>query len=155
RDGTTFTTVATLDQGKAKALLKDNRVRAVRLRAVPDQSEPLVVRAIHPRLLVEVSGVIRNPSAAIGEGNVALTRGNTEFAFPIGTCASPVINQGFTLKFNNGGISCNYSGSISGSGQVEIYAGGQQAPLVLDGKTSNTIKGTWAIKAGCVILAKE
>ena len=35
-----------LDKGVAKAVLKNNRVQSVRLRAAADQSEPLVVRAI-------------------------------------------------------------------------------------------------------------
>jgi hexosaminidase len=154
-DGTQFTTVATLDKGTARAVLKDRRVQAVRLRAVADQREPLVVRDVKLRLLVEVSGVVRNPSAAIGEGNVAATSGDTEFAYPIGTCAAPVINQGHTLKLNNGGNPFGYSGPITGSGKVEIVAGGDNAPLVLDGKAANTMQGTWSIKAGRVVLAKE
>ena len=55
------------------------------MRATSDQTEPLVVRAINLRLVVEVSGVVRNPAAVIGEGNVAVTKGDTEFAYPIGT----------------------------------------------------------------------
>ena len=154
-DGTKFTTVATLDKGQARAVLKDNRIRAVRLRASADQNEPLVVRAINLRLMVEVSGVVRDPGAVIGEGNVAVTKGDTEFAYPIGTFSAPVINRDFTLKLNNGGNPFSFSGPISGSGKVEIHAGGQNAPLVLDGKAANTMLGTWSIEAGHVVLAKE
>lgn len=155
RDGTRFDTVATLDKGAAKVILKDHRLQAVRLLAVGAQSEPLVVRAINLRLMVEVSGLVHNPSATIGEGNVAATKGDTEFAYPIGACAAPVINQGFKLRLNNGGNAFSYSGPISGSGKVEIYAGGQNAPLVLDGNAANTMQGSWSIKAGTVVLAKS
>jgi hypothetical protein len=139
----------------AKIVLKDNRVQSVRIKAVTDQDSPLVVREINLRLLVEVSGVVRNPGAAIGEGNLALTTGDTEFAYPIGTCASPVINRDFTLKLNNGGNPCSFSGPFTGSGKVEIHAGGRNASLVLDGKAANTMQGTWSVKAGQVVLAKE
>jgi hypothetical protein len=105
-------------------------------------------------MLVEVSGVVRNPSTVIGDGNVAVTKGDAEFAYPIGTCTSPVINRNFTLKLNNGGNPYNYSGPISGSGKVEIHAT-KNAPLVIDGKTANTMSGTWTIEAGHVVLAKE
>jgi Glycosyl hydrolase family 20, catalytic domain/Glycosyl hydrolase family 20, domain 2 len=154
-DGKTFATVATLNDGVAKMNLKDNRVQAVRIRAASDQSEQIVVRAINLRLLVEVSGVVRNPGKVIGEGNVAVTKGDTEFAYPIGTCSSPIINRDHTLKLNNGGNAFNYSGPITGSGTVEIHAGGGNAPMVFDGKAANTMSGTWKIAAGHVVLAKE
>jgi hexosaminidase len=153
--GNKFTTIATLDRGVARAVLKDNRVQSLRLRAAAGQAEPMVVRAINLRLLVEVSGIVRNPDAIIGAGNVAVTKGDTEFAYPIGICTSPVINRDFTLKLQSGGKPCRFSGPISGSGKVEICAGGQNAELVLDGKVDNTMKGTWSIKAGRVVLAKE
>jgi hexosaminidase len=154
-DGATFTTVATLDKGIATVVLKDNNVQSVRLRAVTDQGEPLVVRSINLRLLVEVAGVVKNPSAFIGEGNVAVTKGDAEFAYPVGTCTFPVINRDFTLKLNNCGNAFNFSGPISGTGKVEVYSGGPAAAMTLGGKTANTMKGTWSIKAGCVVLAKE
>ena len=154
-DGTQFTTVGKLDQGAAKVVLKENRIRSVRLLAGSRQSEPLVVRAINLQLMVEVSGAVRNPNAAIGAGNVAVTKGDTEFAYPIGACTVPVINRDFTLKLNNGGNPCSYSGPISGSGKVEIYAGGPNAPLTLDGKAPNTMQGTWLVKAGRLVLAKQ
>jgi hexosaminidase len=154
-DGTQFTTVGKLDRGAAKVVLKDDRVRAVRLLARSPQSDPLVVRAIDVRLMVEVSGTVRNPGAAVGAGNVAVTGGDTEFAYPIGACTVPVINRNFTLKLDNGGNPYGYSGPISGTGKVEIFAGGQHAPLTLDGDAPNTMKGTWAVKAGRLVLAKQ
>ncbi len=154
-DGTHFTTLGKLDRGTAKVALKENRVRAVRLLAGSQQSEPLVVRAINLRLMVEVSGAVRNPNAAIGMGNVAVTRGDTEFAYPIGACTVPVINRDFTIKFNNGGNPCRCSGPITGSGKVEIYAGGPNAPLTLDGTAPNTMQGTWFVKTGRLVLAKQ
>ena len=136
-------------------MLKDNRVRAVRLLAAADQSEPLVVRAINLRLMVEVSGVVRNPAAAIGDGNVAVTKGDTEFAYPIGACTSPSSTGASRSSSTTAATPCTYSGPISGSGKVEIYAGGPNAPLTLDGKAPNTMQGTWAVKAGRVVLAKQ
>ena len=88
-DGADFTTVGKLDQGAAKIALKDNRVRAVRLLAASDQSEPLVVRSINLQMMVEVSGAVHNPNAAVGAGNVAVTRGDTEFAYPMARARSP------------------------------------------------------------------
>jgi hypothetical protein len=84
-----------------------------------------------------------------------VTRGDTEFAYPIGVCSVPVINRDFTLKLNNGGNPCSYSGPFSGSGTVEIYAGGKNAPLTFDGTDPNTMQGTWLVKAGRVVLAKQ
>jgi hypothetical protein len=153
-DGTTFTTLSTLDKGMARAILKDPRIRTVRIRAAADQRDPLVVRAINLRQLVELSGVVKNPNAVVGDGNLAAMTGDTEFAYPIGTVAVPVINRGYKLKLNNGGNAFNVSGPISGTGRVEISAGGLNASLVLDGKDANTLQGTWAVKSGRVVLAK-
>ena len=143
-DGTQFTTIGKLDSGRALGVLKDNRIRAVRLLAASQQSEPLVVRALNLRLMIELAGTVRNPSAAIGAGNIAVTRADTELAHPIGACTAPIINRDFTLKLNSGGNPCNLSGPISGSGQVEIYAGGPHAPVTLDGQAPNTMQGTLA-----------
>ncbi len=153
-DGTQFTTIGKLDRGRALGVLKDNRIRAVRLLAASQQREPLVVRALNLRLMIELAGTVRNPSAAIGAGNVAVTRADTELAHPIGACTAPIINRDFTIKLNTGGNPCNLSGPISGSGQVEIYAGGPHAPVTLDGPAPNTMQGTWHVKAGRVVLAK-
>jgi hypothetical protein len=38
---------------------------------------------------------------------------------------------------------------------VEIYAGGQNAPLTLDGEAANTLQGTWTVQAGRLVLAKQ
>lgn len=154
-DGTKYTTVASLEKGMAKVVLKDNHVQSVRIKAATDQTESLVVRAINLQLLVEVSGVVRSPGTFIGEGNLGLITGNTEFAYSIGNCSSPIINRDFTLKLNNGGNPCTFSGPFTGSGTVEIFSSGPNASLVLDGKAANTMSGTWSIKTGQVVLAKE
>jgi hexosaminidase len=154
-DGDRYTTIATLDSGMARAVLKDNRVESIRLRMPTAQSESLVLRAINLQLMVEVAGKVTNPGAAVGSGNLAVLKGDTEFAYPIGTCDTPVINRDFTLKINNGGNPCSYRGPISGSGRIEIYAGGENAPLLLEGKESNSFRGIWSINSGKVVLAKE
>jgi hexosaminidase len=153
-DGTQFTTIGRIDGGAAKVVLKENRVWSVRLLASAQQTEPVVVRAINLRLMIEVSGLVRKPSSAIGTGNVAVTKGDTEFSYPIGACTVPVINRGFTLKLNNGGNPYSLSGPISGSGRVEVCAAGPNAPLTLDGTAPNTMQGTWLVKAGRLVLAK-
>jgi hypothetical protein len=154
-DGKEFTTVGRINQGAVSVILKDNRVRLVRLLANSQQSEPLVVRAINLRMLVEVSGVVRGPNAVIGEGNVAAIQGDAEFTGLIGVCPVAVMNRDCTLKLNAGGKACTFRGPISGSGKVEIYAGGPAAPLTLDGPAANTMRGTWLVKAGRVVLAKQ
>jgi hexosaminidase len=154
-DGAHFTKVGKLNRGSANIMLKDNRVRAVRLLASSRQREPLVLRAMNLRFLVEVSGTVRNPAAFVGPGNVALIRGDTEFASLVGACTVPVINRGFTLKLDNGSHACSYSGAISGAGTVEVYAGGPDGALVFDGHTPNTLQGTWVVQAGRLVLAKE
>jgi hypothetical protein len=153
-DGREFTTVARLERGGAAAVLQGRRVRAVRLLAKSRQREPLVVRAINLRLLVEVSGAVRDPGAAVGAGNVAAIRGDTEFRDLKGSCAVPVLDRGFTLKLQTAGRPCAYGGPISGSGAVEIEAGGPAAPLTFDGPAPNTLQGTWHVKRGRVVLAK-
>jgi hexosaminidase len=154
-DGKMFTTVGRLDGGAARIVLKDNRVRSVRLLASSREREPLVVRAINLRLLVEVSGKVPNPNTAAGTGNVAVTRGDTAFTCPPGACAVPVINRGFTLTLDNGGRPAHYSGPISGTGKVEIHARGPNASLTLGGKVPNTLRGTWLVKTGRLVLAKR
>jgi hypothetical protein len=152
-DGKNFETVNRLVAGAAKGVLKENRVLAVRLLATTPEKHPLVVRSINLQSLVELAGVVSNPNKTIGEGNVAQLRGDTEFAYPIGECAIPVINKGFTLKLNNGGNPCSYSGPISGKGHVELHAGGPQSPLVLSGPMPNSLDGEWQI-FGHVTLSK-
>ncbi len=154
-DGTSFSTVATLKNGSAWAILNGQSVRSVRVRVAADQIEPLVLREITPSFLVEVSGAVKDPAKAIGERNVAAIKGKTEFMPPIGTVASPIINDGFTLKLNSGGSAAHFSGPILGKGSVEIYAGGLGAPIVLDGTGENAMRGTWAVKRGQVELSKR
>jgi hexosaminidase len=159
-DGVNFKTVATLKKGFAQVVLTENQVRAIRLLATSAQNDQLVVREIKLRLMVEVSGKVKGPAAAVGEGNVAVLKGDAAFTPPMNNCDVPVINKGFTLALHAGAGPSSYSGPISGTGTVEIHAQGQgatngTAALVLSGKAPNTIKGTWRVKAGRLVLAKE
>jgi hexosaminidase len=153
-DGKAFQTVSKLDKGAARIVLQENRVRAVRLLATARQAEPLVLRAINLRLLVEVAGEVRDPGRAVGPGNVATTKGDTRFSRLTGTCAVPVINRGFTLQINTGNSPCTYGGAITGSGKVEICAGGPNAALTLGGTSPNSMQGAWTVQSGQVVLAK-
>jgi hypothetical protein len=111
--------------------------------------------------MVEVAGVVKDPTAVIGRDNVAALKADTTFAYPITNCAIPVMNKGFTLSLNSGGGNpCSYSGPITGTGNVEIHMGARDgrfrdSAMVLNGKAANTIKGTWHVKAGRLVLAKE
>jgi hexosaminidase len=160
-DGVQFRTVAALKKGSARVALSEHRLRAVRLLVRSRQTDPLVVREIKLRLMVEVAGMVKDPGAAIGEGNVAVLMGDATFAHPLNNCAIPVINKGFTLTLSSGGGNpSSYSGPITGTGQVEIHVGARDgrfrdAAMVLKGKAPNTIKGTWLVKAGHLVLAKE
>jgi hexosaminidase len=157
-DGVKFETVATLAKGSALAVLSEDRVRSIRLLAKSKQPDELVVREIKLRLLVKSSGVVKDPAAAIGEGNVAVLGGDATFAPPMSDCRIPVINKGFTLTLEGaGGNPCNYGGPITGTGKVEVRMGGRSgdAAMVLSGKAPNTIEGTWSVKAGKLVLAKE
>lgn len=153
--GPEFTTVATLDQGAAHVVLKDNRVKAIRLSASSPQGEPLVVREIKLQLMVEVAGEISNPSAVIGEGNVAVTKGDTSFTYPLGVCSFPIINRDHTLTLKSGGNAARCLGPFSGTGTVEIHSGVQDASFTLGGNAANTMQGTWHVAAGNVVLAKK
>ncbi len=121
-DGMVFSTIGKLEHGSARVTLTENKVRSVRLLAASQQKDPLIVRAINLRLRVDVSGTVRNPTTAIGAGNVAVLRGDTEFGAPIDSCPVPVINRDFTLTISNGKSPASYSGPISGSGTVKIRA---------------------------------
>src|SRR5262249_27148112 len=125
-DGVKFKTVATLKKGSARVVLSENRVSAIRLLAKSKQPDQLVVREIKLRLMVEVTGIVKDPTAVIGRDNVAALKADTTFAYPITNCAIPVINKGFTLSLNSGGGNpCSYSGPITGTGNVEIHMGGR------------------------------
>ncbi|HJT78906.1 MAG TPA: family 20 glycosylhydrolase [Gemmataceae bacterium] len=159
-DGVTFRTVATLAGGSASATLKGKRVRAVRLLVRSDQAEPLVVRELELRLMVEVSGSVKDPAAAVGEGHLAVLKADTSFTHPMDGCAVPVINRGFTLTLDGSGSPCTYSGPITGTGRVEVRGGArggtaEAAGVVLSGKAANTMQGTWLVRSGRLVLAKD
>jgi hexosaminidase len=159
RDGANFKTIATLKKGLAQAVLTENRVRAIRIVAKAKQADPLIIREIRLRLIVEVSGVVKDPARVIGEGNLAALKGDTTVAH-LNDCAIPIINKGFTLALHGGGSSGRYGGPITGTGTVEIDMGARDGKsrdgmLTLAGKEPNTLEGTWVVKAGRLALAKE
>jgi hexosaminidase len=159
-DGVNFETIATLRDGSAQVALSENKVRAIRLLATGKQTDPLVVREISLQVMVAVAGVVKNPAAVVGEGNVAVLTGDATFAPPMNDCAIPVINKGFTLSLSGGASPSHYRGPISGTGKVQIHPEGPpgtngDATLTLSGKAPNTMKGEWLVKGGRLVLAKE
>ena len=160
-DGTSFTTIAKLAKGTASATLTSNRVQAVRLRCPTAQADPMVVREIKLRLMVEVSGRIENAAKTFGQDNIAVLTGDTTLFWSNAACVTPVINKGHTLTFDSGGGNpCGYGGPITGTGTVCVYQGGSDGgfrdqPLTLTGKEPNTMTGSWFVKCGRLNLAKD
>lgn len=157
-DGVRFTPVGTLKGGSARAVLTENRVRAIRLLTRSKQTEPLVVREAMLYLMVEVAGMVKSPTTVIGTGNVAVLKGDAIFADLAENCDVPVVNKGFTLTLLGRGNLCNYDGPISGSGTVEIVAPRGKttdSSVILGGRTPNSLKGTWRVKEGRLVLAKQ
>ncbi|MCX6878315.1 MAG: family 20 glycosylhydrolase [Verrucomicrobia bacterium] len=160
-DGNRYVTVAKLAQGSARAVLRANEVKSVRLWCGVPQSDPMVVREIRIQLMVQLSGVVAEPGKVLGADNLGVLMGDTTFQWASAACLNPVINHGFTLKFDSGGGNASgYNGPISGTGTVQIHQGGadggfRDSPLVLAGKEPNPLTGTWQVKCGRLTLAKD
>ncbi len=109
---------------------------------------------------VDVQGVIGSPDVQIGPGNIANLTGPTIIAYPASGCDLDVITNGFTLTLDSGnGNAFAFTGSISGTGNVEFfmgpsYTGFKDAPLRLGGDRPNTTTGRFLVKKGRVQLEK-
>ncbi len=155
KDGNTFTTVATLAKGAARAILSSNTLKAVRLRCPSAQSEPMVVREIRLQRMVELSGVIADPAKTLGQGSVGRLSANTTFQRASGACINPLLTNGFQLTFES--TAGGYNGPISGAGTIEIGSESDKpgaALLVLGGTLPNTMNEFWRVKSGRLTLAK-
>ncbi len=113
---------------------------------------------VDPR--VDVRGVIGSPDAAIGPGNIGNLTGDTTIAYPSSGGDFDIATNGFTLKLDSGdGNAFAYSGSISGTGNVEFfmgpsYTGFRDAPMLLAGEKPNTTAGKFFVRKGRVQLEK-
>jgi hexosaminidase len=160
-DGAKYVAVAKLAKGTAQAVLSDNNVKAVRLWCGLPQAEPMVVREIKLRLMVELAGVVAEPAKTLGEDNIGVLKGDTAFQWAPPAGPNAVINKGFTLTFDSGGGNAmGYNGPISGTGKVQVFMGGadgnfRNSPMILGGKEPNTMQGTWLVKSGRLTLAKD
>jgi hypothetical protein len=109
---------------------------------------------------VDVRGVIGSPDSQIGQGSVANLVGDMKISYPASGCNLDVITNGFTLALDSGdGNAFSFTGSISGSGNVEFFMGPshtgfKDAPLVLGGERPNTTTGKFFVKKGRVQLEK-
>ncbi len=109
---------------------------------------------------VDVQGVIGSPEVAIGPGNIGNLTGDTKIAYPSSGGDFDIVTNGFTLTLDSGdGNAFAYSGSISGTGNVEFfmgpsYTGYKDAPLRLTGGKPNTTSGKFLVKKGRVQLEK-
>jgi hexosaminidase len=160
-DGKVYAAVAAFAQGSAQAMLKSNRVKAIRLTSGAAMTEPLVIREIKFQEMVEVGGAVRAPSPAYAKGNLVVLTNDTQLVMPPADCEVPVIGKGFKLSFDSGGGNpMSYAGPISGAGTVEFRMGGRDsgfrdAAFTLGGKQPNTLQGTWFANCGRVALAKD
>jgi hexosaminidase len=160
-DGSKFATLAKLANGTTRTVLSDHKIKAVRLWCASPQSEAMVVREIGIHLIVAVSGIVAEPGKVLGADNIGVLTGDTTFQWANAACLNPVINKGFTLTFDSGGGNASgYNGPISGTGTVRIFQGGadggfRDSPMVLGGKEPNPLTGTWQVKCGRLMLAKD
>ena len=106
------------------------------------------------------AGRHRLAEVAIGPGNIGNLTGDTKFAYPSSGGDFDIATNGHTLTLDSGdGNAFAYSGSISGTGNVEFfmgpsYTGFRDAPLRLAGKKPNTTSGKFLVKKGRVQLEK-
>jgi hypothetical protein len=97
---------------------------------------------------------------AIGAGNVGNLTGDTTIAYPSSGGDFDIATNGHTLTLDSGnGNAFGYSGSITGTGNVEFfmgptYTGFRDAPLRLSGTKPNTTSGKFLVKKGRVQLEK-
>jgi len=109
---------------------------------------------------VDVKGVIGSPESAIGDGNIGNLVGDTKIGYPSGGGDFDIATNGRTLTLDSGdGNAFAWSGSLSGSGNVEFfmgpsYTGFRDAPMLLTGKKPNTLAGKFLLKKGRVQLEK-
>ena len=159
-DGAEFETAANLSNGTARATLDGRTVKSIRLLAEQDAEGPVAIREIRLRSRVAVSGPVVDPTATVGSGNVARVVGDAVFSRLGDSCSTSVIHSGGRLRIELGGSSSSYLGAITGSGSVEIHAGGPDPArmdsfLNLAGDASNELSGSWNMVAGRVALAKS
>jgi hypothetical protein len=109
---------------------------------------------------VDVRGVIGSPETAIGQGNIGNLTGNTKIGYPSSGGDFDIVTNGYTLALDSGdGNAFVFSGTISGSGNVEFfmgpsYTGFRDAPMLLSGTKPNTTTGKFLVKKGRVQLEK-
>lgn len=157
-DGKTFKTVAQFDgAGLGKATLTDNTVKAVRLLASADGTEPLAIPDIRLRQMFNVSGKVGGLTGKLGATGIAVLTGDTVLGAENTNVL--VINKGFTLQFNSGGGNpFTFGGALEGTGKIEIamgaYNGFRDSAMVLAGGKPNTFNGTTYVKAGRLHLSK-
>jgi hypothetical protein len=109
---------------------------------------------------VDVQGTIGAPEQAIGAGNIANLTGDMTISYPSSGGDFDVVTNGHTLRFDSGnGNALAYTGSVSGTGNVEFlmgpsYTGFRDAPLRVAGPRPNTTSGKFFVKKGRVQLEK-
>jgi hypothetical protein len=106
----------------------------------------------------DIKGTIGSPETAIGAGNIGNLTGDTKIGYPSRGGDFDIVTNGYTLAMDSGnGNPFAYSGSLSGTGNIEFYMGPsytgfRDAPMLLSGAKPNTTTGKFLVKKGRVQL---
>ncbi len=107
----------------------------------------------------DITGEIVNPNSVVPAGYTARCVGSAFFGWQTGSCAIDVDLNGYQFGLDNGnGNPLDYSGSISGNGDVwfkgaQAWTGSTQ-PVTLSGSSPNTFVGPSSITYGILELNK-
>ena len=114
--------------------------------------------AIDPR--IDVKGEYVVPNKEIGAGNTANMTGDTQFGWQTGACDIDMATNGHKITLDSGaGNALNYSGTISGTGDVALLMAPSSShlrdtSLFLTGTRPNTTSGKFHIRQGRIQMEK-
>ena len=113
---------------------------------------------IDPR--IDVKGEYVVPNKEIGAGNTANMTGDTQFGWQTGACDIDMATNGHKITLDSGaGNALNYSGTISGTGDVALLMAPSSShlrdtSLFLTGTRPNTTSGKFHIRQGRIQMEK-
>jgi len=113
---------------------------------------------IDPR--IDVKGEYVVPNKEIGAGNTANMTGDTLFGWQTGACDIDMATNGHKITLDSGaGNALNYSGTISGTGDVALLMAPSSShlrdtSLFLTGTRPNTTSGKFHIRQGRIQMEK-
>ena len=102
----------------------------------------------------DVSGVLINPNIVIFPNEYANLIADTKFGWKTNNTKINVVLNNFTLTLDNGGGNpYNYSGVISGNGNLNLISANSQK-IIISGSNPNLYNGLTTLSKGVVILSK-